>query len=112
MFDRALTFNMSINSYKSMSFIITNCSGFQDTNVNFSFEYYECTSLWQSVYNMYIKSIRDNSKFFAFKADGLYPSISVPHRFTRFTLLSRDDRSKIQSLMFLHKIIRNQIDAP
>lgn len=129
-FDPALTFNVHINntinaSYKMLGFIIRNSYGFQDTNVlmllfntfvKSKLEY--CAFIWQSGYNKYIDSIeriqRKFLKFLVYKADGLYPPVGVNQNdlLSRFTLVSLEERRKVQSLLFLYKLINNRIDAP
>lgn len=128
-FDPKLTFNNHIqktvlSAYKSLGFVIRNSYGFSDeslllllfnTFVKSKLEY--ASIIWNPGYQIYCHSVesiqRKFLKFVSFKMDHVYPAVGTPNNvlLSRFNVLSLEERRKLQSLLFLHKIINNTIDC-
>lgn len=128
-FDSELNFNkhvenVVISSYKNLGFIIRNTKGFNDTKVLITLynslirsrlEY--SSIIWQSGYNIYNNNLENVQrrflKYVSFRMDGVYPAVGVPEQqlLERFSFLSLKDRRKQHSLVFLFKIVNNQLDC-
>ena len=74
--------------------------------------------IWQPGYNVHTESLENIQrrflKFLSFKIDGQYPYVGIPQQnlLNRFSVLSLQNRRKMQSLIFLNKLINNKIDSP
>lgn len=129
-FDSKLTFCHHINdivtsSYRNLGFIIRNTKEFMDNNtlillfnafVRSKLEY--ASIIWSPEYAIHKlnveKTQRIFSKYLWYKNDGIYPARGTPQcdLLSRYQIHDLESRRKYFSVVFLHKILNNQIDCP
>ena len=128
-FDKKLSFSNQIahltaKSYKSLGFVIRNTGNFQNITtlkllyislVRSHSEY--ASIIWCPSYLVHIESLEKTQrrflKYLNYKIDGAYPPVGYPQAelLARYSMHSLEDRRTKAYLIFLHKLLHNNIDC-
>ena len=129
-FDSKLSFVYHVSmvtaaAYKNLGFIIRNTKFFSDINslkllfnafVRSKLEY--ASIVWSPGYDQHISSIEQVQRRFlkhlSFKLDQRYPDRGIPHSplLLRFGLNSLSARRDFAGVVFLYKLLNNELDSP
>lgn len=128
-FDSKLSFRQHIqsitaNSFKTLGFIIRCSRNISDIDAIKSLYYAfirsrleYASTIWSPNYNVHTNTLENIQrrflKYLSFKLDNVYPPIGTPHAqlLEKFNFSSLHDRRTRGSLVFLHKVVHNDIDC-